>query len=249
MTDWSQLRHAYGVADDVPGLLARAEPDPRSPIWGELWSRLCHQGTVYPASFPALSVLTEIAGRWSAAQRTMPLALAADIVSSEDQPYGDLDPHVTYSCEIARLRALTEETLQSSGPDDDPSTYVYMLQALLAFEGAEVWGRHLDGLNNEEYEVACPQCDEEIFVAFGQYGAFTTLDSMYMNDSGSQRLPLLPADPADLTGVGKRLHDRAIADDHPDVAEKLPYVFGLAYCPACGERFRVEGAITARWSG
>ena len=53
-------------------------------------------------------VLTEIAGRWSPAQRTMPLALAADIVSSVEQPYGDLDPHVTYSCEIARLRALGE---------------------------------------------------------------------------------------------------------------------------------------------
>jgi hypothetical protein len=27
MTDWSQLRHAYGPTDDIPGLLAQAEPD------------------------------------------------------------------------------------------------------------------------------------------------------------------------------------------------------------------------------
>lgn len=197
MTDWSQLRHAYGAADDVLDLLARAEPDQRSPVWGELWSRLCHQGTVYPASFPALSMLMEIAGRWSTAQRTMPLVLAADIVSSVDQPYGDIDPHVSYPSEIARLRVLTEETLESSDFDDDSSTYVYLLKALLAFEGVEVWGAHLDGLNSEEYEVACPRCAEETFVAFGQYGTFTTQDSMYMRDTGSKRLPLLPADPAD----------------------------------------------------
>jgi uncharacterized Zn-finger protein len=193
-------------------------------------------------------MLAEIAGRWSTAQRTMPLALAADIVSSVDQPYGDIDPHFTYSSEIARLRALTEETLRSSDLDDDSSTYVYVLQALLAYEGVEVWGNHLDGLNNEEYEVACPQCDEETFIAFGQYGAFTTQDGMYMRDTGSKRLPLLPADPADLADIGERLHARAIADGHPDVAEKLTYVFGRADCPACGERFRVEQAITARWS-
>ena len=249
MTDWSQLRHAYGPADDIPGLLARAEPDQRSPVWTELWSRLCHQGTVYPASFPALSMLTEIAGRWSSAERTMPLALAGDIVASVDQPYGDVDPQVSYPLEIARLRALTEETLQSAELADDSSTYVYMLKALLAFEGVEVWGEQLDGLNTEEYEVACPRCDEESFVAFGRYGAFTTHDSMYVRDTDSPRLPLLPADPAELVGIGKRLHARAIADGHPDVATKLTYVFGRADCPTCGERFRVDDAISARWAG
>jgi hypothetical protein len=237
------------MADDVPGLFARAEPDRRSPVWGELWSRLCHQGTVYPASFPALSVLTEIAGRWSTAQRVMPLVLAADIVSSVDQHYGDIDPHVSYSSEVARLKVLTEETLQSSDLDDDSSTYVYMLKALLAFEGVEVWGEHLDGLNSEEYAVACPQCDEDTYVAFGQYGTFTTQHSMYMCDTDSKRLPLVPAAPADLAGVGKRLHARAISDGHPDVAAKLTYVFGSADCPACGERFRVDEAITAGWAG
>ncbi|WP_231921326.1 hypothetical protein [Micromonospora auratinigra] len=203
---------------------------------------------MYPASFPALPVLTELAGRWPGAQRTMPLALAADIVSSVDQPYGEVDPHVTHAADIARLRTLTEETLGGADLDDDSSTYVHMLRALLAFDGDEVWGAHLDGLNDEEYEVACPHCEEEIFVAFGRYGAFTTQDGMYLRDTGAERLPLRPADPADLAGVGKRLHARAIADGHPDVAEKLTYVFGHADCAACGERFRVDEAVTARWS-
>jgi hypothetical protein len=249
MTDWSQLRHAYGSAEDIPGLLARVEPDVRSPIWTDLWSRLCHQGTVYSASFAALPMLTEIADRWSAAERVMVLALAGDIVSSVGQACGNIDPIVSYASEITRLQALTEETLQSSHLADDPNSYVHMLQALLSFEGVEVWSELLDGLNDDEYEGVCPQCDEETLVAFGQYGAFTTQDDMYMRDTDSKRLPLIPLDPAQLVGIGKRLHTRAIADGHPDVATKLTYVFGRADCPACGERFRVDEAIAARWDG
>ena len=249
MTDWSKLRHAYGPADDIPGLFAQAEPDQRSPVWGELWSRLCHQGTVYSASFAALPMLTQIAGRWPSAQRTMPLTLAGHIVASVDQRDGDVDPYVSYPLEIARLRALTEETLQRADLGDDAGTYVYLLQALLAFERVEVWSQHLDGLNSEEYEVSCPHCDEECFVAFGRYGAFATQDSMYMRDTGSDRRPLVPADPAELAGIGKRLHARALADGHPDVATKVTYAFGRADCPACGTRFRVDEAIVAKWGG
>jgi len=82
MTDWAQLAHAYGSAQDIPGLLEQAEPDVRSEVWTELWSRLCHQGTVYPASFAALPALTLLARHWSAADRAMPLILAGDIVAN-----------------------------------------------------------------------------------------------------------------------------------------------------------------------
>ncbi|WP_053670616.1 hypothetical protein [Streptomyces sp. NRRL B-1140] len=61
MTDWSRLRHAYGTAEDVPGLLDGASADPQSSDWDELWSRLCHQGTVYSASYAALPALTRMA--------------------------------------------------------------------------------------------------------------------------------------------------------------------------------------------
>jgi hypothetical protein len=239
--------HAYGPADDIPGLLAQAEPDPSSPVWDELWSRLCHQGTVYSASFAALPMLTDIAGRWSTAQRSMPLVLAGAIVSSADQQGVRVDPHASYRVEIAALRGLTEEALQSSDLAGESGTYVHMLMALLAFEGVKLWSEQLDGLNNDEYEVACPRCGDECFVAFGEYGAFTTQDSMYMRESDSPRLPLVPAAPAKLPRIGRRLHDRAIADGHPDVATKLTYVFGHADCPACGKRFRVDKAVAAMW--
>lgn len=57
--EWGRLTHAYGSAGDVPALLAAlselADPvgstvDP----WDGLWSRLCHQGDVYDASYAAV---------------------------------------------------------------------------------------------------------------------------------------------------------------------------------------------------
>ena len=55
---WSELRHAYGSAPDIPPLLRRLESFPSSSgdqePWFSLWSALTHQGDVYSASFAAV---------------------------------------------------------------------------------------------------------------------------------------------------------------------------------------------------
>jgi hypothetical protein len=248
MTDWAQLTHAYGSAEDIPGLLELAVPDMRSEVWTELWSRLCHQGTVYPASFAALPVLTLLARQWSPADRVMPLILAGDIVASTDRPHDARDPRVSYGAEVSELIGLTEQALQNPGLRLDPATYIYLLQALLGLEGVEVWGDRLDGVNDEEYEVPCPSCGTGNFVVFGKDGHFTTLDSMYMNKPDGERIPLQPKQPHDLGPLGSRLHARVLADGHPDLADKLTYVFGSAYCVDCGTLFQVDQAVVAaRW--
>jgi hypothetical protein len=60
---WGQLRHAYGVANDVPSLLqAAAGPTSgRDRAWAQLWDRLCHHGSVYSASAAAVPELTRLA--------------------------------------------------------------------------------------------------------------------------------------------------------------------------------------------
>jgi hypothetical protein len=247
MTNWSQLQHAYGSAEDVPGLLDAASSDPQAKEWDDLWSRLCHQGTVYSASFAALPALTRIARHCSPADRQMPLILAGAIVASSDRPYGSEDPQVTRAADIAALLDLTEEALRDPALADDDNTYVYLLQAMLSFEGVDLWAEQLDGLNDEEYEVPCPACASENFVAFGQYGCFSTTDSMYMRDSPSRKLPLEPQEPSQMQGLARRLHARALADGHPDIAHKLTFVFGRASCADCETDFDVAEAINARW--
>jgi len=53
--EWVSLLDAYEPADGIPVLLAAvsADVDDRR-AWDELWGRVCHQGTIYSASCPAL---------------------------------------------------------------------------------------------------------------------------------------------------------------------------------------------------
>ncbi|MFI8266678.1 hypothetical protein [Streptomyces sp. NPDC085665] len=247
MTDWSQLTHAYGTAEDVPDLLRAAGPDPESPAWSELWSRLCHQGTVYPASYAALPALAEKASRLTASERIMPLLLAASVIASTDRPYGMLDPKDAYASEIAELIELVEEALRHPSLADSPTRYVELLEALLAFEGVEVWGEELHGLSGEEFEVPCPACEAENFVVFGEYGYFSTIDGFYMNEAAGHRRELQPAAIFSLEGLAKRLHSRALTDGQHKVANALTYLFGSAYCAECDAPFRVDHAVEARW--
>lgn len=64
--DWLHLKHAYGSASDVPGLLEQLaeNPGPKSDYqaepWFSLWSCLCHQGDVYTASYAAVPHIVRI---------------------------------------------------------------------------------------------------------------------------------------------------------------------------------------------
>ena len=55
---WSELQHAYGQADDVPGWLSQLgvlpESNDNAEPWASIWSALAHQGDVYSASFAAV---------------------------------------------------------------------------------------------------------------------------------------------------------------------------------------------------
>lgn len=178
----------------------------------------------------------------------MPLCLAGSIVASTDRPYGGDDPQVAYASQISVLAHLTEEALQDPGLTGNPAHYVHLLGTLLSFQGVEVWGEQLDGLNDEEYEVPCPSCSAENFIVFGEYGFFSTTDSMYMKASTSAgQVPLRPQSPTALEGLGQSLHSRALADGQPDIAHKLTYVFGDAQCAECDVVFSVEEAVVDQW--
>ncbi|WP_043404395.1 hypothetical protein [Streptomyces pluripotens] len=61
--DWSQLRHAYGSAEDVPALLrdlASPVEETAAEAEQELWGSIVHQGTVYTATAPAVPFLARL---------------------------------------------------------------------------------------------------------------------------------------------------------------------------------------------
>ncbi|MFE6749405.1 hypothetical protein ACFVGM_26420 [Kitasatospora purpeofusca] len=237
MTDWSQLSHAYGSAEDIPALLDRIEADPSDEHWSALWSALCHQGSVYSASFAALPRLTAIATTAAdPKEQVNAVQLAAAIVAGADQLNAVGDLRAKHAQDIGVLLHKANEHLRTA---PDRTDYVYLLEAVLAFEGVPVWGEELAcGLVHEEYQTSCPRCETDLFIAIGEYGYFSTSGDYALQDD-VEKAPLLPADPGDLHGIGLRLHSLALGDGQGDVATALTYLFGGARCTDCGADFVV----------
>lgn len=65
---WLEFSHAYGDASDIPALLRqlptteqKSLDDYRAEPWFSLWSALCHQGNIYPATYAAVPHIVDIA--------------------------------------------------------------------------------------------------------------------------------------------------------------------------------------------
>ncbi|MFD9716769.1 hypothetical protein [Streptomyces sp. NPDC059076] len=241
MTDWSQLKDAFGSAVGVPALLDRFEAAPSS-VWPELMDRLCPQlDSAFTASFAALPRLARIAAAQEPEQRSWALIAAGVIVSCARRSPDGSDIRTTHASTIAELAGLTDECL---GAVLEPQTYVLLLQAALAFDGVTVWDELLDGLVEGEYEVSCPHCGVELFLTLGGAGHFSSTEEQGLDGGG--RRPLRPKAPQDLRGPSERLHQRAMSDGHKEVAEAIAHLFGDAECGDCGTVFPVAERVVAQ---
>lgn len=237
MTDWTSLRHAYGSADDLPGLLAAAEVDPNDRhAWDALWGRLCHQGTVYSASYTALPTLATMATRRPVAGYVEPLHLAASIVASNDGPEGFDAIQRDYSEELQILRDLAEQSLRLAGGFIE---FVYGLQALMAFEGLPPWNRELQALADEELTVECTDCAEYLTIAIAEPPATTAAI-----DDDLPVTAVTPADPLQLRDTTARIYSLALQHGQTMAVDRLPYLFGTTTCPACGISINLPQALT-----
>ncbi|TGN73979.1 hypothetical protein E5083_24720 [Streptomyces bauhiniae] len=246
MTDWSKLSHAYGSAEDIPALLDRIASEPKPDLWSDLWSALCHQGSVYPASFAALPWLADVADSDDREQAVNALTLAGAIMAGAEQPHGAGDVRTDHAVEVETLLAAVNQHLRVTS---DRTDYIHLLEAMLGFEGVVGWSEDLAwGLGNEEYEVDCPGCEAGLFIVLGERGFFSTSEDYALSVDDVEGRPLLPANPADLGGIGRRLHEIAVSDSQHEVAHALTYVFGHATCPDCETHFSVADQVSADWS-
>src|SRR4051794_37706772 len=121
MTDWASLRDAYGSAEQIPALLAAAERGGTGEgcAWDDLWGRLCHQGTVYTASYAALPALATMSLRHTASGYSPALYLMAAVIASTDGPQDPASVRRRYAREIADLRPVATAYLQHATDDTD----------------------------------------------------------------------------------------------------------------------------------
>ncbi len=135
---WERLNHAYGSAGDIPALLRAVEALP--PYVGgdgdpyyDLWSALCHQGTIYTASYAAVPHLVRIADEAEPSLGVMSLIqLAAHIEFERD---GIEDPEVppqvaeAYKAAVRELPSVTLPLLLRATNDEDARIALFVLAA------------------------------------------------------------------------------------------------------------------------
>ena len=233
--DWAALQCAYGSAERVPELLGRAEEAGADfgPAWDDLWSYLCHQGTVYSASYAALPSLTAMCLRQEPRGYVVPLQLVGSILASNDAPEGAEEMRDQYAKGVGELRVIAERCVELA---DDDVEFIYGLETLTAFEGRGVWSRNLSYLADGEVPLDCIGCGENLLVHIEELPATVTCWD-------ASRAPTTVVPATDLDLIEERLISLAGANSRSLVAVKLRHMFGSATCPECGAEFPIASAF------
>ncbi|MFE1326472.1 HEAT repeat domain-containing protein [Streptomyces sp. NPDC058735] len=113
--DWASMRHAYGSAEDVPGLLrglASADPAERQTALDGMYGAVHHRGDVYEATLACVPFLLALAGREEVRDRAGVVELLVSIGDMEGAR-GDLAARAR-----AALRADAEVFVRLAGDAD-----------------------------------------------------------------------------------------------------------------------------------
>ncbi|MGW0185723.1 hypothetical protein ACWDV7_08240 [Streptomyces sp. NPDC003362] len=231
----------------LAALLNRAATGRDSQAWSDLWTELYHNGTLEASHPSVLPALMDMAEGDDADTAAAALHLAGALLVQADQRYETRNLRDEQAPAVARLLAAANRWRQATADRND---YCHLLETILNLEGDIHWAEDLTwGIVSEEYELECPDpdCCAALWVVIGERGYFSTAEDYALSED-VETLPLHPAAPGTLDGLGRRLYELALADGHEDVAHALTYAFGEATCRQCGGRCSVVGQVVARSS-
>ena len=156
---WNELKDAYGSASDVPEMLKRLYANPTDKeLLNDLWSSLCHQGTIYSASLPAVPHIVSAVTNSTLEDRVGPLLLAGAIAESLGRPTEGLkaDPVFDEYCSKA-VELLTDSIKYANLVDDELR---YSLSALAAFLKDS---KLANLLATADCGCECPKCGADVY--------------------------------------------------------------------------------------
>ncbi|MGK3940644.1 HEAT repeat domain-containing protein [Streptomyces caeruleatus] len=141
--DWASLRHAYGSAADVPGLLrglASADPAERETALDGMYGAVHHQGDVYDSTLACVPFLLALVASGEVADRAGILELLVSIGAEDAGREDDAEGRLRARARVG-VRAGAEVFVRLAG-DADPSVRRAAPAALVRFldEPARVLG-------------------------------------------------------------------------------------------------------------
>jgi len=238
--DWAAVQDAYGTAEAVPGLLARVAAHPSdSDVWNDLWSRLCHQGTVYKASFLSIPTLAAMARSAPATAYSDPLNLLACIAGSTDV-HKTRDTRERYAAELASCLPAAEAYAAAAADDAD---FCYALSVVAGLRGERPWHQALTSIADGEAPGTCPGCGEELCLHIDATPPRVSLSW----DEPLDGNVIVPVDPSTIRGIAADLLLLATRHCRTNVTTRLLTILGEGICPTCGTGFsrgKVMGIAT-----
>jgi hypothetical protein len=237
--DWSALQAAYGGAGEAGEVMVALQDAAHHGDWGELWSHLCHQGTVYPASHAALPVLLGIARQLDRTDADEALLLAGAIVAGSVLD----DPGLRqYSSTIGALIEAVESRLSTpvTEADEQLGARRALRQAWLGLKGEKAWSLHLDRLDEGELVGECGDCGADLYAEFDDEEPCLCHEDP-VHGPPAVRTPLQVGAPVNVAEQWLLL--QATQDGDDEAVRLLGLAFGQASCSACGRMFSVRSSV------
>lgn len=244
---WRSLTHAYGSAVDVPRMVQDLAREPTLPgsdkVWTDVWSALCHQGTVYSATYAAVPHLVAIAEHLPPTARREYIYFVGAVAASTDHAHpvpAELDDD--YFDALGTCLEHAEAAL--AGAPGDWHRTLYLLVALSALRGCKRAAAVLERLADRELLPTCPACGGDIYVTVDDQGWYVTADDPVRGGEGQRTQPSgaserRPAAAEEWTDANapRLLSEYAEASGQAVLAEDLHRIEGSIACPRCHATF------------
>ena len=237
---WINFEHAYGTAEDIPLQLNELMESYTNSIYSDLFTKLCHQGSIYNSSFVAVPYLLEIAKKHKGKDGLNILFLISAIQeSATEEERKKIGEEVLNFYDVAILEANKYLDLycDKNQTKDDA---IYIIIAKFAFQNELKFSKVLEGFSNEEFYCTCQSCSEEIFI----WPKNSTLVS-YENDpvfkKDAKNTLIEPS--SKLEGNFETLMYLARALNQKYIQDLTPYLAGSAICPHCSFKFNLYKQI------
>lgn len=280
---WKQLRHAYGTAEHIPALIRaiiaedepshsenlaamRAAPTP----WEEVYNSLCHQYSIYSATyaaFPHLVLAAERSGNLVKRLETLVLTGAICAFGTpEDAVPSDLSG--AFDDAMAKMRLMSHSILREAFHTKLLVRYplAYLIQAFAALRfGQDPAVCALDRLedSNCEIEAECPACGTYMLVDMTATPAAMLVDDRGRPDAEhkvpgavdrsalekelEQGFYMLDQTPEDSWGPGYAVQIAAALASRSDdevLSARILNLHATVRCPACNGSFKLtEGLL------
>lgn len=225
--DWARLRHAYGVATDLPPMLNKLWTDDWELVWDELVNEILHQGDVYQAAYAAASHLVACAEDIGPGEQSDAMLYQVGRIARGGPEVPDWIEEDWEDAQEEARQLILDRLIAGQVSE----TYaVLLLSALLNLSGQWSLGETLDRWRLQDgITFLCPQCETTGEVSWHDGGPNVDL-------SPSELTPIVPDEGLEFEDeqLVEQILGLAELSGHASTERQVRMLFGTVKCCGCG---------------